>query len=252
MTVELYTTSSLADTLQISLDSLRKKISRTAGQNYGQNEEIPEDLLKEIIPTYAKPSAKRSIETVEAAQELAKQLDIAIEEAPQILKPKAETKALKSIPISTTINAFVQEDQEEAKAAESLKKDPSRIDQFFRSRILLFIVFISALIWQMEHSANIVIRVSLIEYEAWKITSGILFAFAVQFTALLMTIHSGKKWYLILFAFIEFFINMLYYEPWAREEATMATWSIDLILSAAIAFTIYSYSELFTKQNDPV
>ena len=88
-------------------------------------------------------------------------------------------------------------------------------------------------------------KVSQLNNEVLPIISGVVFAIAVQFTGLIMTIHSGRKAYLIGFALVEFLTNMLYYAPWSDPSTTCDIWAIDIIISAAIAFTILSYAELF-------
>ena len=76
----------------------------------------------------------------------------------------------------------------------------------------------------------------------------LLYAGSIQFTALLMTLHRGGRVYLLIFAVLEFGVNMIHYRPWDKEGTGIDVWVIDILLSFAIAFSIYSYSEIFTTK----
>ncbi len=120
----------------------------------------------------------------------------------------------------------------------------------------LYVVYLAALGWQVWHTAAVVVRADShsptspqeggVEPAVWSWVSGLLFALSVQFTALLMTIRTNSLLYLRGFAVVEFLFNCAYYEPY-RAGATWSEIVTELLISAAIAFTIYSYSELFTK-----
>lgn len=72
------------------------------------------------------------------------------------------------------------------------------------------------------------------------------FAVAVQFTGLALTLYKGRLRYLQLFALAEFGINLLYFRPWSG--GGWESWVTAILLSALIAFTIYSYVEIFAAR----
>jgi len=217
-----YTDERLSADLGVDIATLRKAIARK-GYDIGKGETLDAKVVEVIAETYARPHAKRDKSTELAAKEILASL-------PKIQPPKE--KLLRTPKPKKKEQAVVLR---------------SKIDDFFRSRWLLFTVFLLALLFQMEHSALVAAKVSQLENETLGMISGIVFAVAVQFTGLIMTIHKGSKDYLVAFAVIEFFINMLYYAPWSNPDAEFDVWAINIIISAAIAFTIFSYAELFAK-----
>lgn len=114
----------------------------------------------------------------------------------------------------------------------------------------LYVVYMAALGWQVWHTAAVLVAADNLQ-GVWSWVSGLLFALSVQFTALLMTIRSGSVWYLRGFAVVEFLFNVAYYNPF-RAGATWIEIVVELLISATIAFTIYSYSELFTRKTEVV
>ena len=129
--------------------------------------------------------------------------------------------------------------------AQKVHQEPKK--STYQKDLFLFIVFIAAMVVQMEHTIALAKNASKLSSEILQYLSAGLFAFSFQFTGLLMTIRSGKRWYLILFAIIEFFVNILYYKPWVDND--LNNWVVSLLLSAAIPFAIYCYSELFTSES---
>ncbi|MEO0627418.1 MAG: hypothetical protein AAFY91_10565 [Bacteroidota bacterium] len=112
-----------------------------------------------------------------------------------------------------------------------------------KSKTFVLVVFLCALGWQIFHTAEVVGRMDSAE----SIWSNYAFAVAVQFTALLMTVHSdGAIGYLRGFAFIEFAINMAYYQPWLASTG-IEVWALSILLSFIIAFTIFCYSKILTS-----
>ncbi|MEZ5044106.1 MAG: hypothetical protein R2828_29705 [Saprospiraceae bacterium] len=225
-----YTDERLSADLGIDIGTLRKAMSRK-GFDVEKGELLEKEVVEVIAEAYSRPHAKRGEETEMAAKKILSDIREA-NVAPIAIVEKKER------------NAPVKKPSEKR----------SRIDDFFRSRVLLFSVFLLALFFQMEHSALVAAKVSQLNNEVLRIISGVVFAIAVQFTGLIMTIHSGRKAYLIGFALVEFLTNMLYYAPWSEPSITYDIWAIDIIISAAIAFTILSYAELFaaSKTNDHV
>lgn len=109
---------------------------------------------------------------------------------------------------------------------------------------LLTLITLLAMYVQMAHTSAVVnvqrTDLQLNDLHGWA------YAMAVQFTGLAMTLYSGRRVYLVVFGVAEFLINVLYYRPWVT--GGPEAWLRDLLLSALIAFTIYSYAEIFTAR----
>lgn len=103
------------------------------------------------------------------------------------------------------------------------------------SRAIIFITLLGALSIQIHHVAHLVNRVSQND----SLALGYIFGSVSEITALLLTVHQARKSMLIIFAFVQCWINILYY-------CHLPDLTIQLTLSALIAFVIYSYSELYT------
>jgi len=221
-----YTDERLSADLGIDIATLRKAIYRK-GFAIEKGMPLDKEVVEAIAEAYSKPHAKRDERTEEAAKRILS--TIRGKEVITELSPRPPIKKERKAPIRRSI------------------KKKSSIDEFFRSRTLLFAVFLLALFFQMEHSALVAAKVSQLSNTTLSVISGMVFAVAVQFTGLIMTIHKGSKYYLTGFALIEFLINMLYYAPWTDPEAGFDIWAIDTIISAAIAFTIFSYAEILAE-----
>ncbi len=103
------------------------------------------------------------------------------------------------------------------------------------SQAIIFLTLVGALSIQIHHVAHLVSRVSQDD----SLVLGYIFGSVSEITALLLTIHKAKKSMLIIFAFVQCWINILYY-------CQLPDLMIQLTLSALIAFVIYSYSELYS------
>ncbi len=236
VTMMSFTLKELAEELLLKPDTLRKKLNRS-GEWYGIDDELPEKLTSEVIQEYAKPAPRRSDETIEAAKQL-----LGIPGANSFKETKVDSEPEKPAKINGNKPISLKEEKEDS--APETKPEPkgkSKRNHF------VTVVLVIAVIWQMHHSAFVVMEISRMEGPPWIQIDGILFAFSIQFTALLLTIYEGKRWYLVLFAIIEFLINVVYYQPW--EEG--GNYPLTILISGTIAFTIYSYSDLFAKtRND--
>lgn len=208
------------------MTSLKKTASRLKLET--TENELSEAAANTLIRRYTKKRGQRSDETVAAAQQLAIKRGIILKEKPAIAKQNSPA-TLKS-PKSSTSKRKKQD-----VLGNSLKKA-------VRSQGLVYLVLILAIIWQIDHTAHVVGAMDS-KASIWLDYS---FAIGIQLTALLMTIHKGSKHFLIIFAFIEFFINLIYYSPWST--GGMLEWTQALLISGTIAFTIYSYSELITTE----
>ena len=123
------------------------------------------------------------------------------------------------------------------------------ITAFLKTESFVFIVLTGALIIQVNHLATLFHQVAETK-SRWVLAGGFLFGGVAELTALILTIHKGNESILKAFAFLTFWINLLYYKVWLDFDGTMLWCTnalIKITLSAFLAFVIYSYGELFTQ-----
>lgn len=221
----------LSQQLKLDRSSLMKTISRM--NLTPEDNQLPEPQLKQLVMKYTKNAGKRSVETVVAAQNLAVNLNF-IE--------------AKSLPTSKAPKNRATGESFATLKSKAKQQKTVTVESILKSKTFLLVVLICALSWQVMHTAGVVARMDQGDHQV----SNYLFAFAIQFTALLMTIHGGGVNYLRAFAVIEFLINMAYYRPWhvpnGSAPVTLDTWIINVLLSFTIAFTIFCYSKLLTSK----
>ena len=118
-----------------------------------------------------------------------------------------------------------------------------------RTEQFIFLILFFAIGIQINHTAHLYHRAgaSLEPSAGW--IGAYIFGTVTELTALLLTIHDGKKNKLLIFAFLTFWVNMLYYEVW-KSIATISPEVMYFInkmtLSGIIAFVLYAYTDLFT------
>ena len=120
---------------------------------------------------------------------------------------------------------------------------------FLKTESFVFIVLAGALLIQVNHVAHLFYQVAE-QKSKWVLAGGYLFGGVAELTALILTIHKGNQNILKAFAFLTFWVNLLYYKVWLDFDGTMLWCTnvlIKITLSAFLAFVIYSYGELFTK-----
>ena len=120
---------------------------------------------------------------------------------------------------------------------------------FLKTESFVFIVLTGALLIQVNHVAHLFYQVAELK-SRWVLAGGFLFGCVAELTALILTIHKGNQNILRAFAFLTFWVNLLYYKVWLGFDGTMLWCTnvlIKITLSAFLAFVIYSYGELFTK-----
>lgn len=219
----------LATELRVDKAALTRTADRLGLVRNGS--QIDLKAKSELVLQYAQKKGKRSDATVNAAKRIAQSMGIYDES-------KATSKVLKKTSTATLVAT------KKSSTRKTEKKEASGIEAFLKSKNFLLGVFICALLWQVFHTAGVVGRMDVDQH----FTSNYAFALAIQFTALLMTIHGGSVRYLYGFAVIEFLFNMAYYEPWADGGKSIMVWSINILISATIAFTIFCYSKLLTDK----
>lgn len=252
----------LAEALGITTEAIRKKIMR---MNIEVGDTLTADDLAIILAEYAQPHGRRPPETTQAALRIAADAGIDLGELPTAASspdddvepdrpaprpapptppaptPPAPRPAPPTPPAPTPRPAPVPTPPLPEPALHS-----SIIDKVFQSRAMLFLVFLAGMMWQIAHTAVVVARADKTHTDAASLQD-YLYALAIQFTALLMTVHKGGRYYLVSFGVFEFFVNMAYYQPWAHK-AGIDVWAIDILLSMGIAFSLFSYSELMADK----
>ncbi|MEM1323643.1 MAG: hypothetical protein AAGG75_25505 [Bacteroidota bacterium] len=216
------TIPTLAQQLGVKPDSLRRQLRRLDIQTHGQ---LDDEQYRQIIGEYSKPSGRRDPDTVAAAQAIAGQMGLSV-------NAKLNNKTTASKGKTTTM-------AKRRRPAEVQKR--SGIDRALMSRTFLLSVLLLSLVWQMIHTAGLIGRMDAGE----PIWSNYCYAAGVQFTALVLTLHNGGRGYLIGFAAFEFAVNLLYYEPWMV--GGHIAWARAILISAGVAFAIYSYSAILTR-----
>lgn len=109
---------------------------------------------------------------------------------------------------------------------------------------LLGVIALVSMYVQMEHTASVVSAAGISEGVSAMISAW-AFATAIQFTGLTITLYNGSLLYLKIFGWAEFGINLLYYKPWTGD---WEDWTRAVLLSALLAFSIYSYAEIFAAR----
>lgn len=123
---------------------------------------------------------------------------------------------------------------------------------FMRTEVFLFLAMIVGMVSQMVHTGGFFFNNSPIERPAIKIALSVLFAVGVDSTALIMTIHRGGRVYLWTFAVIHFLMNVTFHTQVHSFEWTFQSYVGVfgyLLLSFVIAFSNFSYTELFSDKS---
>jgi len=239
-----------ANELKVTKDAIQKFAAQLGNPIAGQ--EMPQEVLIAMLPKWSIKRGQRTEETVQAARQWAATLGIALPEVDTAIPPAASPSD-RQTPIVKRKRWVGADASKPAQAInpmpQEVAKENSSIDKFFRSRVFLFAVFLAAMAFQIQHTTIVAIRLEIGDAAAsnWQYALGYLFSFAVQFTALLMTINRGGQAYLVIFAIAEFLVNLIYYRPWHTSD-NMERWVTSILISALIAYVIYSYSELFTDK----
>jgi hypothetical protein len=153
-------------------------------------------------------------------------------------------------PTNGQVDPFPREPDSQVIGPQAVKTDnyPGNDYGELSKDVLLALIAMVSMYVQMNHTAQVVGGEWL---QAWA------YALSIQFTGLAMTLYKGSLWYLRIFALAEFSINLLHYRPWACELVEGVSvcggaeeWTRSLLLSALIAFTIYSYVEIFAARRN--
>jgi hypothetical protein len=281
--------ATLAEFLEISIEALRKQMKRMGlvEGRFNRHAEMDEQTVQVLLETYGHEEEAQTLSTsLEADREPNGQTDtlnIAPPQAPKTDKIENGHVSLETDK-RTSGHGFVKTDKRpktdkrttgtangqtdilplEADKTQSRQTDtpaitmdtPRETDK--RTRIsyaelskdlLLALIAMVSMYVQMNHTAQVVGGEWL---QAWA------YALSIQFTGLAMTLYKGNLGYLRAFAVAEFAINLLHYRPWAHCELIEGVsvcggfeeWTRSVLLSALIAFTIYSYVEIFAARRN--
>ncbi|HNP16898.1 MAG TPA: C2H2-type zinc finger protein [Fulvivirga sp.] len=123
-----------------------------------------------------------------------------------------------------------------------------RFEAFLYSRKFIFIVVIAGTIPMVMHSHQLFYTVSPFEgNDLWKNTYALFYAISFDLTILVFTIHVIKR-KPALYAIFVFIINLLYYNPLSFVHPEIITGFTKIFLAGVLAFTGYSYAELFVDK----
>ncbi|WP_339903787.1 C2H2-type zinc finger protein [uncultured Cyclobacterium sp.] len=123
-----------------------------------------------------------------------------------------------------------------------------RFETFLYSRKFIFIVVIAGTIPMIMHSHQLFYNVSPFEgNKVWKNFYALFYAISFDLTILVFTIHVIKR-KPALYAVFVFIINLLYYNPFTLLEPELIAAFTKVFLSGVLAFTGYSYAELFVEK----
>ena len=125
----------------------------------------------------------------------------------------------------------------------------TQLTTLLRTEQFIFLVLIFATGIQINHTAHLYHRASsdLDVGAGW--IGAYIFGTVTELTALLLTIHEGKRNKLIIFALLTFWINLLYYdvlEDFINLSCELMRFINKMTLSGIIAFVLYAYTDLFT------
>ena len=176
-----------------------------------------------------------SIKTTEGKGAIAQRMRALGMDAPKVLTKangKKNTKKTTRGPKSAVSMSWHQ------KTSIGLIKILSTVADFFTAKPVVFVTLMAALSIQVHHLAVLVNRVG----DDDGILLGYLFGSVAETTALLLTIHGAQKRTLLIFAFVQAWINILYY-------CDLPLLVTKITLSGLIAYMVFSYSELYTQTN---
>ncbi|WP_367389011.1 hypothetical protein [Lewinella sp. LCG006] len=262
----------LAEFLEISLEALRKQMKRMGlvEGRFNRYAKMDKRTIKVLLEVYGQEAQAQHLSTfIEPDTAASGQTDalkpvhleshqtdnslnghLSKETDKQASYPTDITSVKQDSPTNGQVDPFSKETDSWVSGSLSLKTDNYLgIDYAELSKdVLLALIAMVSMYVQMNHTAQVVGGEWL---QAWA------YALSIQFTGLAMTLYKGSLWYLRVFALAEFSINLLHYRPWACEWVESVSvcggaeeWTRSLLLSALIAFTIYSYVEIFAARRN--
>lgn len=134
------------------------------------------------------------------------------------------------------------------KAPQNANLDASQ--NFLRSEGFTIVMLIIAIVAQTLHTATFFYFLTPVPDSILRYVTAAVVGIGVDAAALVATIQSQKKWYLWAFAGIHFGINMSAHFRFADSFGDLDTttyhfWFDSALLSGAVAFAVYCYSNVF-------
>lgn len=123
-----------------------------------------------------------------------------------------------------------------------------RLEEFLYSRKFIFLVVIAGTIPMIMHSHELFYKISPFEGNDYvKRIYSLFYAISFDLTILVFTIHYIKK-KPQLYACFAFVINLLYFNPFGFIPELYVIGFTKVFLAGVLAFTGYSYAELFVEK----
>lgn len=177
---------------------------------------------------------------------------------------KSGSKPRKSKPARKQ-NARKHKQQTEVLPAQQTTQEPVantaqdhkvRAGDWIKSRWFLVLSMLVLFCAQAIHTAGFVWHNTPVESNPFlRIALAVLCAVGIDLVALVMTAHGGGKFYLYIFAGVHFTFNILFHTQQylidAFVDLSLLEFMVKVLgagmLSGALAFSLFSYTELFTK-----
>ncbi len=123
-----------------------------------------------------------------------------------------------------------------------------RLEDFLYSRKFIFVVVIAGTIPMIMHSHELFYQVSPFQGNDYiKRAYSLFYAISFDLTILVFTIHYIKR-KPQLYASFAFVINLLYFNPFGFIPEAYVMGFTKIFLAGVLAFTGYSYAELFVEK----
>ena len=123
-----------------------------------------------------------------------------------------------------------------------------RMELFLYSRKFIFLVVILGTVPMIMHTHQLFFNVSPFDgNELWKNVYALFYAISFDLTILVFTIHYIKR-KPQLYAGFAFVINLLYFNPFGFIPEVYVIGFTKVFLAIVLAFTGYSYAELFVDK----
>ena len=125
----------------------------------------------------------------------------------------------------------------------------AQLPMYLRSEYFVFLVLLVAIGIQVNHTAIFFHRLAVKSDPTAGQFGAYLFGGVTELTALLLTVHKGKRDTLKTFGFLTFWLNLLYYRVWEDFGLTvdyLTTLTAQVTASGVIAFIVFTYAQLFT------
>lgn len=141
----------------------------------------------------------------------------------------------------------------EENAAPDANLRPDQKQHFLKSEGFMVAMLVLAILAQVLHTATFFYFVTPIPVDMIRFVAAVVVGLAVDSAALVKTIQSGRRIYLIVFAIVHFGINMSAHFRFASRFDELDTtsfqfWIDSIILSFAVAYAVFCYAEAFAIQ----